>query len=294
MTQKNSERKMLEALGYILNDRTFLSIWRIIQKSGMFRRGQFSYSNERIVYSGAEHRGNPKLPNLTFLPYLLFEDDLLMSGTPGHQHTQAEKGDTRRFQEIYESLGYGAMLLRNSEGTTLHILKPKDKVIVGTADNMSIINLDHSPLITLDYANPEMNSANRDLEARIGPLMIITQHIDSYEANTTLFKINQKYIEEDYLKPDETIKVSGYVYPRNNAVPPSEFCKFIVCVEHTKSGAHLYDELGKGYAKEFKKLGINLVFGGNIPSDLKDEFFPPLLELVLRRNKTFMEILQIR
>ena len=38
------------------------------------------------------------------------------------------------------------------------------------------------------------------------------------------------------------------------------------------------------FGSEFKKLGINLSFGSNLPDDLKEEFSPPLLELAQTRK----------
>jgi hypothetical protein len=317
---ENSERAMLEGLGYKVNDRQFGNVWKYIEKSGLFKRDDFLSQDLDTVYSGAEHRGKPKLPNLTVLPNLALKTgSYLLGQTFGHQHMQYLDGDTRKFQEIYEFLGYGAMLIRNSEGTTLYLLKPGEKVIAGTGDNMTMFNLDYTPLITLDYANPDMNKANKDLEDKIGSLMIIERWQASEAA--TIFKINERYVDQKLLCCAPEVADKGYKFWGGVKVP-SEESKFMISVGDTGLGKELYEALkpkqiteqerqvleklskrGLGieaafylkrftpYAEEFKNPGINLVFGGNLPPELKQEFSKPLLELILNKNKVLLDSL---
>ncbi len=316
------QRERLEERGYSMNDRKFKDIWRFIEKTGLFRRSEFPNKNHDIVYSGAEHRGRPKFPNITVLPNIDVGYDTLQGSTYGHQHTQSSLGDNRRFQEIYEFLGYGAMLLRNNSGTCLHILKPGEKVLVGTDDNMTIFNLDSNRLVTLDYANPEMNSADKDLENEIGSLMLIT-HMEFSEANTTVFNINPSYVELELLKCEKEVRRDGYVYWGSVRVQ-GEKSKFLVGVGDTGLGSEIYKTLRQGemteeekrehedlirqglgvtaaffcdkfqvYSKQFEKLGISIKYGGNIPEDLREAFSPPLCELILMKNKALFDNLRI-
>ncbi|MBM3234374.1 hypothetical protein FJZ19_04760 [Candidatus Pacearchaeota archaeon] len=262
----------IQSLGYKVNPRRFKDIWPILEKSGMCKREDFSYNDDAVVYSGAEHRGNPKLPNQTVLPNLWIGSYILLGSTLGHQHTQAEKGDRRRFQEIYEFHGYGAILLRDDFTTTLYVLKPGEKVIIGTRDNMTLFNLDYCSLTTLDMANPQknpnMNEANKDLEKLIGPLMIV-KHGKLEGSDVTIFRVNKKYKDKISVKTFEPIVVVS------------------------RLGTELYERM-KESRMEFWKRGIRIIHGGNVPKDLKKEFSPPLLELAQKKNKTLMEILEMR
>jgi len=261
---------MLEALKYKVNDRKFSDISPLFSQD--YKKEVFCYPQEAVVYSGAEHILVPKLSNITVLPNLLTQTGFLILGsTFGHQHTQKEKGDNRIFQEIYEFLGYGAMLLRNANGTFLYVLKPQEKVLVGTGDNMTIINLSTTPLVTLDYANPKMNSAHKALEKRLGSLAIARFSIDGTEKGVFSFNVNEDYISEGHVK-----------------------CTASRTAELECSlGENLYEKLEESYPL-FKQRGIELRFGGNIPDDLQDEFSKPLNHLVLTQNKTLLECLEIK
>ncbi len=256
----------LKELGYTINDRTLKDVIPFLEKfPGLFSQKDLTRGND-FVYSGAEHRGNPKLPNVTFIPnppYII--GGFLLGSTFGHQHTQRQTGDTRLFQEIYEFQTYGAMLLRSEKSTRLITLKPGEKVIVGTDENMTLFNLDKSPLLTLDYANPEMNSATKNLEKRIGPLMAILR-----TNKEICFCINPQY------------RKNGLVNEKRNSVvirSPEIGKNLIKCMESQN--------------EDFYQCGIELTSGGNIPHELSQEFANPLSQLVNKKNKKLLDILQI-
>jgi oxalate decarboxylase/phosphoglucose isomerase-like protein (cupin superfamily) len=258
-------RKDLEKKGYKINDRKLSSLRPLF--SDDYKQMEIALSEGDIVYSGAEHKGKPKLPNITYFPVIAEVRGILMNSSMGHQHTQSQKDDPRLFQEIYEFLGYGAMLIRNVSGTTLYILKPNEKVIVGTSDNMTIINTGQYPLVTVDYANPDMNSSNKDLEQQIGPLILGRSSVKGI-----LFKLNPEYIKRGLLKGSED--------------------NTFVRIRDCRLGQELYERLYE-CRKQFESSGINLVFGGNIPAELKSEFSRPLLELVIEQNEALLSALKI-
>ncbi len=257
-------KKILETLGYKINERRLSDIKKFFSED--YRRINLSYQDDYVVYSGAEHLGHPKLPNITILPNIPISVGSIIGSTMGHQHLQYKKEDTRRFQEIYEFRGYGGMLLRDEEKTTFYVLKPRDKIMVGTKDNMTIFNMDKSPLITLDYANPERNSANKDLEIKIGTLMLIKTN-----AEGIVFKTNKEYYNKGL--------INGEFNPMR--------------IENISLGEGIYKKISD-YEDKFKERGINLVLGDNIPKYLKKEFSSDLLNLVLTKNKTLFDELGIK
>jgi len=257
-------KKILETLGYKINERRLSDIKKFFSED--YRRINLSYQDDYVVYSGAEHLGHPKLPNITILPNIPISVGSIIGSTMGHQHLQYKKEDTRRFQEIYEFRGYGGMLLRDEEKTTFYVLKPRDKIMVGTKDNMTIFNMDKSPLITLDYANPERNSANKDLEIKIGTLMLIKTN-----AEGIVFKTNKEYYNKGL--------INGEFNPMR--------------IENISLGEGIYKKISD-YEDKFKERGINLVLGDNIPEYLKKEFSSDLLNLVLTKNKTLFDELGIK
>lgn len=265
----NSERQMLTALGYKINDRRFSDIRKLF--SGDYRMRSFQYKDEDVAYSGAEHTGKPKFPNVTFLPNLDAGDSVVLGSTFGHQHLQVIRGDTRQFQEMYEFQGYGAMLLRNHAGTRMHVLKSREKVLVGTEDNMTIFNLDECPLVTLDYAHPERNRASKDLEQGtaiekgIGSLLMITSGREGIQ-----FSVNQEYNKRGFVRGTREK----------------------VTLQVTELGEQVYREIGS-HNREFSEMGIYVVYGENIPEGLRKEFSPSLLELVLSGNKSLLGLFEI-
>lgn len=261
------EIESMESGNYHLNARKFSEVRPLF--SSDYHRANLRYSDGAIVYSGLEHSARPKLPNFTQLPNLLTPEGRIVAGsTFGHQHIQKARGDRRKFQEIYEFFGYGAMLLRNEYATTLHVLKPGEKVLVGTGDNMAIINLQQKPLVTIDYANPRMNSARKDTERERGTLLFSLFGIDEQDRGRMEFRFNKNYLP----------LISGSLDPI-----------IIPCVS---LGEDLCSKIGD-YAQEFEDSGINLVLGGNLSGAFKEAFSRPLSELAREQNKDLIECLEM-
>ena len=262
----NFDRTVLKELGYKINDRTLENVMPFFSEDYKKISLGLEYRTSDVIYSGAEHTGNPKLPNITLLPNLIENRNVILGSTFGHQHTKI-LGDTRHFQEIYEFLGYGGMLIRNKFGTTLHILNPGEKVIVTNTDNMTILNLQEKPLITLDYANPSRNLANKDLEKEIGTIIVAR----SNDFDTT-FKINDSYYNRRILNPEKN--------------------KSLITINRPITSKDFVGKLKlEDYSLDFKEAGIDISFGSNIPYYLRDEFSRPLLDLVLDKNETLFRSL---
>ena len=256
----------LKEKGYQINDRKPQDIEPIWRHSEKFRFPLPNFRGEETIYSGAEHTGNPKLPNVTFLPNIVhYPYGSLVGSTLGHQHTQYEKKDSRQFQEIYEFTTYGGILLRKGGSAKLIFAKPREKVIVGTDENMTLLNFGEKPLITLDYANPQMNSATKDLEKKLGSVIAIWK--TDYELT---FRINPAYQEERILDGE-----------RNN-----------ISLRTSKREEALYAEI-RNKRSLFSEAGIDIAFGENLPGWLKEEFAKPLEQLVNERNKMLLELLQM-
>jgi hypothetical protein len=267
---------MLKALGYKLNKRTLTDVSKLffekyiqaMQNAISISRG---YGDDGI-YVGTEHSGSPKLPNITLLPNLGARGIYVLGSTFGHQHTQREKGDTREFQEIYEFLGFGAMLLRTEEQCNLHLLTPGQKVIVPTNANMTFFNMGKEPLLTLDYANPEMNSANKNLEAEIGTLLCC-EYFPFHRALD--FTINSKYAERGL--------VTNSYSDRGNKT---------IRVDRLELGQEAFDRI-KEQEQRFRMAGINIVTGGNIPKNLEQALSLGLTELALKQDPVLFGILNL-
>jgi len=273
----SSGAPLLQALGYKINKRTLGDI------SKLFFPGYSDALDRAIsptmgygddgVYLGAEHNEKPKLPNLTYLPNLGSRGHFVLGSTFGHQHTQRSMADGREFQEIYEFSGHGAMLLRTPDACNLHLLTPGEKVIVPTNANMTFFNFGKDPLVTLDYANPEMNRANKNLEAEIGTLMCceyfpLLRAID--------FTINAKYFKRGLLKNS---------YDSTNG-------DRVIRVDRLDLGDEAFKRI-KEQEQRFRMAGINIVLGGNIPQNLKESLSEPLRRLVLRQDRVLLEILEV-
>jgi len=257
-------KSMLTALGYKINNRYFGDTKGLFSKD--YAKFNFRYDTNKIIYSGAEHTRKPKLTNITVLPNLQADRGIAVLGsTMGHQHTQAENGDERQFQEIYEFQNHGGMLLRNQKRnySQLHFLSPGEKVTVGTDDNMTIFNLGISPLVTLDYANPDKNGAQKNLEKKLGSFMTITHQEQNFQ-NTT-FYFNDNYTPEK-IEP--------------------------IIITHANLGQSLFEKI-HAHKKDFENRDIEIIFGGNLSSEQQAEFNKPLIDLVLQKNKTLFKILEI-
>ncbi len=261
---ERANEEILAALGYKPIKRTFKDVAALLTSEQ--NRLSPSYDPDEapyLIYASTLH---PKLPNITYLPNLATSSgEIMLATTLGHQHTQKQKGDSRPFQELYEFHNYGAMLLRNTQGTRLHLLKPRDKITIGTDDNMTFINLSESPLITLDMSNPNMNSANKELESRIGTMILAT-----FYNGTFRLEINPAYYYEGLLR---------------TPVP-----KAPIEVKECKLGESLYEKL-PNHKNEFKSAGIELVVGGNLTHKQERKFTDPLLTLVLKKDMALLESL---
>lgn len=221
------------SLGYTVNDRDFKKNFQDLFSEDYreFAR-RYHLIEQSPVYSGAEHGGDPKLPNITVLPniptrqarsmHLEFDkkrfdigrnfpfslptcqEVTLFGCTMGHWHGQTDCPDG--VQEVYEFQGYGALLIDRpeSEEVELWVARDGDKVAVPQQCHMTLYNLDDldHPLVTLDFANPDRNYANKELVRRIGPILLA--YYTPYEA---VFVLNRHYINREriYVRPDEFI-----------------------------------------------------------------------------------------
>lgn len=265
---ENWNTEELKRRGYKINNRKIRDIQEIWAHSENFRFPKINFRDEETIYSGAEHTGNPKLENVTFLPNITQYPYGYLAGTTfGHRHTQNEQNDGRTFQEIYEFQGFGGMLLRAREYTELVLAEPGEKIIVRTDENMTLFNLGSEPLITFDYANPEMNSASKDLEKEIGPGMLIWG--TDYDFT---FKINPEYHERELIygwRDNITVRTKG-------------------------RGKTLFESI-KNQKLAFAEAGINIVFKGNIPEKFREEFSKKTLQqLVKEKNPLLFDALKMQ
>ncbi len=265
-------QQMLMRLGYEIHPRTFAQMRKFFSLD--YNRNQFHYKDNEVIYSGAEHSGDPKLPNLTILPHLETRDKFIAGSTFGHTHIE---NDEREFQEIYEFCGYGGMLIYEplQPDFTLHVLKPGEKVTVSTRENMTLFNLDNKELVTLDYANPLKNRAHKDLENRLGTLLTIEQKA-SYESVTfytsesqTTFRINPQYVEE------------RLVTAHSKELSTTFFGASL--------GDELYQALREHGEERLGKIGLKLSFGGNAM-----QFPEPLMQYALRQDAKLLNALGIK
>lgn len=255
MTFFNKEQ--LEAQGYQINERTLKDIFEIWKHYQTFGLPPLNFRGGEKIYWGAEHRGNPKLPNKTEIPNnTSYPYGVLIGTTFGHEHTQLETGDTRLAQELYEFLTYGAMLLQGKGYANLVLCRPGEKTLVRTDESMTLYNMSEKPLQTLDYANPEKNSASKKLQQKIGPPMLIWK--TNYELT---FRTNREYRERGLF--------TGW--------------KSSVTIRSNETEEKLF-ELICAQRHEFAEAGINLIFGGNIPEALQEDFSKPLEQLVTEKN----------
>ena len=218
-------------LGYTVNDRDFNKHFqRLFSDDYKAFARRHHLVDQSPVYSGAEHKGDPKLPNITVLPnistrwartmHLEFDKErfdigrdfpfslstgqevTLFGCTMGHWHGQTDCPDG--IQEFYEFQGYGALVIDRPESdeVELWVARDRDKVAVPQQCHMTLYNLDDldHPLVTLDFTNPDRNYANKELVKRIGPILLA--YYTPYEA---VFTLNRHYINRDriYLRPHE-------------------------------------------------------------------------------------------
>lgn len=257
---------LLELLGYKLRKRSIEEIQELMK---IYKPGNIPENKpKKTAYFGFEHSKSPKLPNITVLPNLRTKGLELMLGTTfGHTHTQKANNDTRLAQEIYEFLGYGAVLLRSNSQAYFYLLKPTEKVLVKTNDNMTLFNLSNEPLVTLDYANPSMNDSNKELEKKLKAFLQIYYNPIS---STASFRFNPTY------SPNREV---------NNL--PIE-----VKLSNVGLGKELYERIKKE-SRAFERLGLNIRTESNIPNDLKVTFQRHLMDLALAQNPSLLNLFMI-
>lgn len=278
------EIKVLEALGYEINNRMFSDVKQLFSED--YKQGIPNCIDDSWVYSGAEHKQVPKLPNVTVLPQIYSGKNIILGTTFGHTHTTKES-DNRTFQEIYEFKGFGGMLTYDATShpseAILHVLKPGEKVGVTPYENMTLFNFDREPLFTLDYADASRNQAHKNTEKTLGSLLMIEctpQHLPRREANPCGMILTS--YEESL---DVKLKINPE-YTLNKIIPNSP--ETSITISGVQLGEKFYNALLE-FQKEIRaKIGLTLSFGGNI-----SQFPKPLLDYVLNHDQKFLDALGI-
>lgn len=153
-------------------------------------------STEGVIYSGADYVGRPLLPNITVLPNLRLPEGVqerqpnVFGCTMGHWHPR--EAGRERSQEVYEFQAYGLMALDREVGEIeLWVMQDGDKVAVPSGCHMTLYNLGdrEHPLVTLDFANPDRNPANKELIGMRGPVLLAY-----YNDAQAVFRLNRAYI----------------------------------------------------------------------------------------------------
>jgi len=156
---------------------------------------QIRMGKDLVAYSGAEHGGSPKKPNITVIPNWetkesrgLLSPYTVMGCTMGHFHPKEQY----RTQEVYEFQSYGIIVLDYENGEPeIWVAEDGDKVAVPNGCHMTLYNLgdENHPLITLDFADPNRNpSDKKEFIKRYGPILLI--YYDDFEVT---FVLNQLY-----------------------------------------------------------------------------------------------------
>lgn len=181
---------LLEAMDYDVTAKTYGSMKDIIAAAPDYASIDTAEDTPMYVCVGSRRHDASKLPNLTFLPNLdatyRDRDVLLLGDTKGHhQDMPGEK----RIQEIYEYQGYGAMVIAHDEGgVDLVAAQPGDKIAIPNHCSMTLYNMDTDPLCTLDFMNPRMNPANKNVQRRLGPILCVY-----HAGNEVVFIPNKNY-----------------------------------------------------------------------------------------------------
>ncbi len=199
-----------QSLGYQINNRSFdkaiapylHGVWADFDRMFQLSRQRIiGYADgpitSPVIYSGAEHNGHPKSPNITVLPNLttkvshgLLSSWKVLGCTMGHYHPGGPSD--YRIQEVYEFQSYGMLAFDREAGEIeLWIAKEGDKVAVSNGCHMTLYNLgdEHSPLVTLDFADPARNPSNKKLISRQGPALL-----GYYNDLEVIFALNRLYI----------------------------------------------------------------------------------------------------
>jgi hypothetical protein len=171
--------------------------------------------------------------------------------TMGHWHPREAGGDWS--QEIYEFQGYGLMVLDREGGEVeVWVMRDGDKVTVPNGSHMTLYNLgdaDH-PLVTLDFANPDHNPANKDLIRSRGPILLAY-----YNDSEVFFVLNHLYINS----PDSQAGV-------RMACPPQQLRERQIRIGRKAGlevGRQVYEQLTQDtkVPGQFARLGLRLRMG---------------------------------
>ncbi|MBD3252959.1 hypothetical protein GF386_04460 [Candidatus Pacearchaeota archaeon] len=131
------------------------------------------FLNIPYAYEGMESspkKPSQKIPNITTLWNLPFNrGGYMFASTMGHHHPP---GDFP-IQEIYEFLGYGTMLISSEKETVIYLCRPGSKLTVPPDCSMTILNLSHQKLTTIDMANPKKNKSDKTEIEQKGPMIAI-------------------------------------------------------------------------------------------------------------------------
>lgn len=203
-----------------------------------------------VVYSGAEHDGTPKLPNLTVVPNWPTQGPdggpapyWVFGCTMGHRHLPDPHGP--RVQEVYEFLTSGLLVLDRENGVPeIWVARAGDKVAVPDACHMTLYNQDEAPLTTLDFADPCRNPSDKALVKTRGPLLLIY-----YDHAEVTFVLNRLYVNN----PPTGVRL---------AVTPAPEARYITVRRsgRTDLGQFLYEQLtgNPEVIGQFARLGFDI------------------------------------
>jgi predicted dehydrogenase len=166
----------------------------------------------------------------------------------GHYHLPIPS--TYRVQEVYEFQTYGMLILDREVGEVeMWVAQEGDKVVVPNGCHMTLYNLgdEDNPLITLDFANPQENAANKELVSKCGPILLVY-----YNAFEVVFVLNRFYI-------NSPIHQAGVSMPRLSPEERDQSIRLRRGVR-LELGRFLYEELTNDHELigKFARLGIRI------------------------------------
>lgn len=236
-----------------INERTFAAaIFPYLH--GDWAGGPFQIAMEAgvIAYSGAEHRGSPKQPNITVVPNWPAVGGngspaayTVMGCTMGHFHPHDPCGS--RIQELYEFQSPGLLVLDRENGAPeLWVANDGEKVAVPSGCHMTLYNLGQSPLITLDFADPSRNPSDKTLVRQYGPILLVY-----CDHATVTFVLNGRYVNH----PNHRAGVRLGFAPL-----PEERCLTIPRSGRLDLGQFLVDQLTHNpeVSGKFARLGLRI------------------------------------
>jgi len=243
---------------YEINERLFRESVEPMLSEDYIRCG-IKAPEDGIAYSGAESNPeNPedKLPNVT----VLRNWGRFLCTTMGHHQGTPEL----EYQEVYEFHGFGVMVVDRDgkETVELYCMKPGDKVLIPSYCNMTLYSLDwYPPLITLDFANPELNKSSKDLQkavtgkignrtAHVGPILCMYCEDGKFH-----IKLNRQYINRNC---GSGVKVPG--------LDKESDATLTVKFPFDDTGPSIGSSAYKGIMhnrKRFGEMGIDVVEGTN-------------------------------